>query len=268
MSNAEVHQASGTSDTRTDDGWQDPPTPGEWVLTKDEEESKHWWKAGSNRASASFTRLRVRKSGNRWFTSVTDFNAYGFSKGSTRLFKSRRDHDKREWALNKAVEYMQNHPGTRVFTGKPTLPEQIGEWELETADRNEWEWVAGEHSLRVEESGYTSRYKGGSWKFDVIYTGPDADETVVLTDARHAAAIECAVRCMEASEAAQIKPDPPVNSLQSVTGVGPAKALHFQLLGVTTPAELRHALNDDTLPHEIDAAFEKHVSSVIRSGLQ
>lgn len=227
-----------------------------WTKTKDEKGHHQWWKSGSNHVNGSYTTLYVKCMASHWVVTVKSVNAYGLTESAKTIQRTRRDQpDAEDRVLERAREYMMKHPAERPFVGKPSLPDDVGNWSLVREDTREWSWTAGEHRLDVDHSGFTNT--GGSRHHLVYRHG--GDERRILEDTVTVRAIRSAERCMVTTPSGKIGAPEIIGELETIPGIGPSKALDLQLLGIPNVSALDATLHagENQIDYELREALNR-----------
>lgn len=217
-----------------------------WTLSEVSEDHAEWWRTGSTHVRGEYQRHAIRRytrDGTRWNVTHSAIDQFGNVVNSRTVFQKKTTFDGTDygsWALGRAISRMKKRPGDGTFTQKPTIPDNIGKWSLKTDSPTEWVWSARNSQVRVQRVGVASGYCTSSAQYSTTVSTRES-EVDIAENTPAARALRAAVRCMEATPDGIF--DESWSPLQRVTGIGPAKAIQLQALGITNAPELQVAVS-------------------------
>lgn len=241
-----------------------------WKQTTTEEGHYVWWRNGSTHVNGSVEKLTAKKTSEmrgEWRLHKTTKNQYGLVESSKTLKKGTRGA-----ILGLAHEHMEEYPSIGEFQSEPDIPDVVEGWMIEQESKENvdrrWEWYEFDCDERVivEQVDTQERYEGYTRYYTTRYVGPEGEITVCDE--------EIAVRALRAAERLmKTYPDGGLGdgevwkNLQSLSGIGPAKALELQVAGIGSVDELVEVVMSEDVPYEQSERVEKILTGRIRASV-
>jgi hypothetical protein len=251
----------------------------------DEQEARYARK-GATHVSGAYTRITIaggtcrRTDRSRWRVIKESFDKWGDRQSSTHWDTTDSDPEEAfERAWGNATRKMDRHDPPEAFDEWPSLPDEVGNWTLETDEFKASQWVApnGE-AITVNRTDIEGRYAGHTRLYSATWTAPDDYEGAgparveFVTDGLHAGTVDTALAAMEANPHGLTNSDAAA-VLPNLHGVGPAKTRAFQLAGIRSQSVLKDYTNEtesnSTMdwPAERTKLIDKTLTSTIRDAL-
>ncbi|MFD1570394.1 hypothetical protein [Halorubrum laminariae] len=233
-----------------------------------------YWRKGSTHIACSFEQLVARQRSDGDITLVKRcYDKYRHLLNTQTI--SQHDPSNFDWICDRAKERMERYPGIEPFTGPPTFPTGVGEWDAVSLPKEQpiglakWEFGLGRAELFCEETEIITHYSHTRRPHTISYRELDTESTTIAKGVSKTMAYEIAVSTLESlprpvSEMGETK-----SELQEIKGIGPAKSRDLILLGVTSREQLREHIQSENSPinHHHSKAVSKLLTETIEDDL-